>query len=206
MGVILKCGAVFLHVPKTGGCWVEEALRVTGQWHRHLPHRHADMTGSCTTKNLKSSGPDIGSATAALACRRNRCWRNLPVLLCARSAEMVRIVVAFMESKNWRRWGLQGFANAWHPNSVLNGLGSDDFNQFIRNTVRARPGYVTELFSRYTDERIDFIGRQESLVDDFITVLHELNVTFDEQQVRELAPVNVSKTPKAQRSVEPATS
>ncbi len=44
MGVLLKCGAVFLHVPKTGGSWVEKALDAIGQTHRRLCYKHADMT------------------------------------------------------------------------------------------------------------------------------------------------------------------
>src|SRR5262249_44912201 len=54
----------------------------------------------------------------------------------------------------------------------------------------------TELYSRYTEERIDFIGRQENLVEDLLHVLRHLNVTFDEQIIRDLAPENVSPTPK----------
>jgi hypothetical protein len=197
MGVLLKCGAVFLHIPKTGGRWVEEALKATGQTHRQLFHRHADMARVMHLKKFEKfrlkqwlrdrllgipEQPMLG-ATYRFCFVRNPLkwyeswWR-------------------YMENKNWKRWGCQGFAESWHPNSSLNGLGNHDFNQFIRNVVRARPGYVTELYSRYTDERIDFIGKQESLVDDFIHVLKHLNVPFDEQQVRELAPVNVSPTPK----------
>jgi hypothetical protein len=204
MGVILKCGAVFLHVPKTGGCWVEEALRVSGQFYRPLPHRHADMTRVMHYKKFEKFRPrhwvrDRRAGMPAepmLGATYRFCFVRNPL-------KWYESWWRFMESKNWKRWGLQGFANAWHPNSVLNGLGSEDFNQFVRNVARIRPGYVTELYSRYTDERIDFIGRQESLVNDFITVLHELNVTFDEQQIRELAPVNVSKTPKARVQWDP---
>lgn len=197
MGVILKCGAVFLHIPKTGGCWVEEALRVCGQVHRHLPHRHADMTRVMHYKKFQKLRPRfwirdrrIGMPESPMLGATYRfCFVRNPL-------RWYESWWRFMEGKQWKRWGVQGFANAWHPNSVLNGLGSHDFNEFVRNVVRVRPGYVTELYSRYTDERIDFIGRQESLVDDFVHVLQELNVSFDEQQIRELAPVNVSATPK----------
>ncbi len=58
--------------------------------------------------------------------------------------------------------------------------------------MRSRPGYVTELYSRYTEERIDFIGKQETLVDDFVYVMKQLNVDFDEEKARNLPRENVS--------------
>src|SRR5262249_20799616 len=57
VGVILKCGAVFLHIPKTGGSWVEQALRACGQVHRFLPHRHADMTRVMHYKKFQKFRP-----------------------------------------------------------------------------------------------------------------------------------------------------
>jgi hypothetical protein len=197
MGVILKSGAVFLHIPKTGGCWIEDAITAIGQTHRRLSHRHADMTRVMHYKKLEPFRPRrwlrdrrIGlSAGPRLGANYRFCFVRHPL-------KWYESWWRYMESMNWNRWGAQGFAEAWHPNAALNGLGSPDFNEFVSNVVRVRPGYVTELYSRYTDERIDFIGKQESLVDDFIHVLNELNISFDEQQVRELAPVNVSQTPK----------
>jgi hypothetical protein len=197
MGVIMKSGAVFLHIPKTGGCWVEEALRVADQFYRVLPHRHADMTRVMHYRKFEKFRPRkwvrdrrIGlPGSPMLGANYRFCFVRHPL-------KWYESWWRFMENRKWNRWGAQGFADAWHPNSVLNGLGSPDFNEFVYNVVTARPGYVTELYSRYTDERIDFVGKQESLVDDFIFVLNELNVSFDEQQIRDLAPVNVSKTSK----------
>src|SRR5262245_41490451 len=100
-----------------------------------------------------------------------------------------------MDGNMWNYWGRVGSAVDWLPNSPLNGLGDPYFNQFVRNVVRVRPGYVTELYSRYTDEGIDFIGRQENLVEDLIDVLRLLDVSFDEQIIRDLVPENVSHAP-----------
>jgi hypothetical protein len=204
MGVFLKCGAVFLHIPKTGGCWIEEALKVTGQTHRGMFHRHADMT-----RVMHHTKFEKFRLRGWIRDRRAGIPKQ-PMLGGTFRFSFVRHPLKwyeswwrFMESRNWNRWGTQGFASGWHPNSVLNGLGSHDFNEFIRNVVRTRPGYVTELYSRYTDERIDFVGKQESLVDDFISVLRQLNVSFDEEQIRQLAPVNVSRTPRERLEWDP---
>ncbi|GAG19660.1 unnamed protein product, partial [marine sediment metagenome] len=80
----------------------------------------------------------------------------------------------------------------WHPNSMLNGLGDDDFNQFVRNVTKKRPGYVTELYGWYTKTGIHFVGKQEDLVDGLIKVLRVLNLNFDEDFVRNFEPQNTS--------------
>ena len=56
-----------------------------------------------------------------------------------------------------------------------------------------RPGFVTELFSMNAQPQTRFVGKQENLVDDLITVLRQLEVDFDEDRVRDLKPVNTSE-------------
>jgi len=198
MGVMLKCGAVFLHIPKTGGSWVEKALKAIGQTERLLYHRHADMTRVMNYAKLEPPPKRKGLARwfkyrgharpASMTTPFRFCFVRHPL-------QWYESWWRYMEGKMWKHWGREGSADDWHPSSPLNGLGDPDFNQFVRNVARARPGYVTELYSRYTDEAIDFIGRQENLVEDLIEVLRVLDVSFNEQIIRNLAPENVSRTP-----------
>ena len=101
----------------------------------------------------------------------------------------------YMKGRGWNDWGTQNSADDWHPNSVLNGQGSDDFNTFIRNVIRARPGYVSELYFSFTKPGISYIGKTESLTDDITTVLEALGLPFDRESVRRTPKANVSKTP-----------
>jgi len=80
----------------------------------------------------------------------------------------------------------------WHPNAVLNGLGSEDFNEFVWNVTRERPGYVTELYYSFVGSNVAFVGRMETLVDDLISVLSQQGVAFDENQIRNLDKVNTT--------------
>ena len=43
MSVLLKGGAVFLHIPKTGGSWVHKVLKDTGLSVGSFDHKHADF-------------------------------------------------------------------------------------------------------------------------------------------------------------------
>jgi|GEM_PF-4738867 len=51
------------------------------------------------------------------------------------------------------------------------------------------------MYDSYTVPGINFVGRQEQLVEHLLAVLRVLNVNFDEDRIRNLAPANVSRTP-----------
>lgn len=99
-----------------------------------------------------------------------------------------------MCSLNWKHWGVKGRYDAqWHPNAVLNDLGSPSFNTFIENVLNTCPGYVSELFFSFTKPGISFIGKTENLVADMRTALSLSGLTPDENALR-LPPNNSSTT------------
>ena len=97
-----------------------------------------------------------------------------------------------MQGENWNDWGVQNSSSNWHPNSVLNGLGSPDFNEFVRNVIEARPGYVSELLFAFTKPGISFIGKTENLRSDLRYVLDQLNLKYDVATIDGLEKKNVS--------------
>jgi hypothetical protein len=180
MALLLRGGSVFLHIPKTGGSWVTEVLEREGLIRRRFAHEHA--------------GIDL-----ALTWLSRRRWLNRqPSMFC-----FVRHPLAWYESYYsymsnpdvaWRSWGrsASGPGRKWHPNFMLNGCGAPEFNEFVRNVIRRRPGYVSELFGWYDKPPILFVGRQENLANDLATALRLCGAEFDEEAVRSAAPVNVS--------------
>jgi hypothetical protein len=48
------------------------------------------------------------------------------------------------------------------------------------------------MYGWYTKRHVDFIGRQENLVDDLIEVLSIMNIKFDEDYIRNRQKVGVS--------------
>ena len=98
-----------------------------------------------------------------------------------------------MKTVKWRDFGKSNSASQWHPNSVLNGLGSTDFNEFIWNVIKKRPGYVSELFMSYTKSGIDFIGRTETLHQDMLDVLTLLNLEVDSSKILGAPKVHESR-------------
>jgi hypothetical protein len=188
MALLLKNGAVFLHIPKTGGNWVSKVLQGLNLVDRKLAHKHADIDHFFAPHGRKIH---LKRLAQELFFPRKK-----PYMFC-----FVRNPLSWYESwfnymsqpsRKWCYWGDERNISNWHPNALLNGLGNPDFNQFVRNVIHKRPGYVTELFGWYTKPQMDFIGRQEQLVDDFIKVLEIMNVDFDEDFVRNHEKVGVS--------------
>lgn len=202
MALVLKNGAVFLHIPKTGGNWVTKALHENGLIKGVIPGRkHLDVD-RVLARLSHGMIPTFKYYTLRSIGKRPK----KPFIFC-----FVRHPFSWYESwfkymsqssRQWHDWGNEKECRVWrwHPNSVLNGLGAPDFNQFVRNVVRKRPGYVTELYGWYTKPQVDFIGKQENLGEDLIRVLKILDLKFDEDYLRSLPAFGAS--PKLKKQIE----
>lgn len=199
MAIILKGGAVFLHLPKTGGSWVSQVLRECGLVHRELrkPHKHLDAE-----RVLRAYPAGLCNRFGRIASRRlpRAAEPELPFMFC-----FVRHPVRWYESwykyashpqVGWKSFGRAGDPAAWHPNAMLNGLGADEFPEFVRRVIEGRPGYVSEMYSWYDRPGVRFVGRQERLSDDLVEVLRILDLDFDEELIRSFKPLHVSPPPR----------
>lgn len=73
---------------------------------------------------------------------------------------------------------------------MLNGLGSSDFNEFVFNVNRKRPGFVTELFGWYARPSTQFVGKLENLAVDLRKVLLSMKVDVDLSYLKQLPHIN----------------
>jgi hypothetical protein len=202
MAIRLIDGSEFLHIPKTGGTWVANVLGKLGIIDRHVGHKHA-------TYDFNLFGDRLGNArqlaTECVSMAVSRTWERLRGKSggSERSSRFRFCFVRhpltwyeswwkYMSARGWSNWGEANSARFWHPNSLLNGLGSDDFNTFVRNVIQARPGYVTSLYYAYAQPGISFIGKMENLTDDTIFVLEHLGLNVDRSLVTGHGRVNES--------------
>jgi hypothetical protein len=170
MALILKNGALFLHIPKTGGTWVTKVLREGGLLRCSIGHRHANLD------HLLAPGWQGLGRKLEWCWKRSRYLRThpRPFTFC-----FVRHPLDWYESfylyknqpsLNWERDGDLDNFHRWHPNAVLNGLGEGkEFNEFVTAVMDRAPGYVSALFSHYTFRPCDFVGKQENLREDLVT-------------------------------------
>lgn len=193
MALILKGGAIFLHIPKTGGSWITKVLHESGLIAGKIGHKHADIDHLFSPNSNNRSRMIQYNVKRLLGI-----YPKNPFLFC-----FVRHPLSWYESwfkymsqpdQQWRHWGNEHDLRQWHPNAILNGLGDPDFNQFVRNVIHKRAGYVTEMYSRYTAPHINFIGKLENLHHDLIQVLNQLQLNFDENLIRNHSPVNKSNS------------
>ncbi len=202
MTIRLIDGTEFLHIPKTGGNWVTKILEDNNLIDRHLGCNMHDDYDRVLCGDRLGSGKDLLRECGRMFVRKVRrtlLRRKDPISKPFRFC-FVRHPLSWYESwwkymsgLGWNDWGIQNSADGWHPNSMLNGLGSDDFNEFIRNVIQARPGYVSELFFSYTKPGISFIGKNENLRDDLLKVFDHLGFSIDSNSVKNSDMVNVSK-------------
>lgn len=205
MAIRLIDGSEFLHIPKTGGSWITRVLEENHLVAQKVRHKHVNY-------DLNLFGDRMGNGRQLMGfCSRlvaNKIIRTLGLSLegpdavpCFRFC-FVRHPLSwyeswwrYMKARGWNDWGQQNSARYWDPNSMLNGLGSDDFNAFVENVIHVRPGYVSELFYSYTKPGISFIGKTENLREDTFFVLNKLGFSISSVSLNQLEKVNASKTP-----------
>jgi hypothetical protein len=197
MALLLKSGAVFIHIPKTGGNWVTSILTKMGVVDREVGDKHSDFARTYHALHQLENHSwveRLKGAKVTLQAPRDTFYFSF-----------VRNPLKWYESwfkymnqasRSWCDWGTRGNPSDWHPNSPLNGTGSIDFSEFLGRALSTRYGFVTEMFFAATPEYVNFVGRQENIRADLIEALTLANENFDEALIMESAPVGVSKPEK----------
>jgi hypothetical protein len=210
MAVILKNGALFLHIPKTGGTWVTRVLREARLLRSSIGHRHANLD------HLLAPGWQGLGRRIEWIWKRGLLLRThpRPFTFC-----FVRHPLDWYESYYryksqpaiaWERDGERDNFHRWHPNAVLNGLGQGpegeprEFNDFVSEAMDRFPGYVSALYAHYTFRPVDFVGRQESLRDDLVEVLGRMGCDFDPALIQGRERINRSRAPEERLEWDPA--
>jgi hypothetical protein len=163
----------FLHVPKTGGVWVSEALAAAGV--RVTP--------------LRRTQGGIGSDHAALR-------------VTADYADRFTLAYIRHPLDWWRSLWAYRMRTGWLKDHLIDTAArSDEFDEFISLVIERLPGHYGERAALYIGEPespISHIGRFESLADDLVSALALAGEEFDEPALRAHPPVNTndySRTP-----------
>jgi hypothetical protein len=147
MPTFLTDKMVFIHVPKTGGTWVTQAVQAAGVTpygpdplgdQHYSAHGHAD---------LADAGAD-GRLSVAFVRHPLDWWRSY--------------------------WGHRMRAG-WESDHAIDSVAaSDDFNEFVERVVEHHPGHfdgIVERFVGYPTPVVDFVGRFEHLLQDTFRAL-----------------------------------
>ncbi len=95
-------------------------------------------------------------------------------------------------------WKYKFKTNHWNPYRTLDAqCQADTFHKFLDNVIEKCPGFYSDFLIQYVGKEsdpIDFIGKQENLVEDFLEAMSisgEHCVPKFEEIVRNSAPINV---------------
>ena len=202
MTIRLVDGSEFLHIPKTGGTWVESVLRENGLVASRYGHEHADFDRNLfqsafyARDHLKAAASMVRSRLSGSDASQSDEKSVFRFCFVRNPLSWYESWWKFMNGQDWHQWGTVNSRSRWHPNAILNGLGSEDFNTFVRNVIRTRPGYVSELMFAYTKPGMTLIGRTECLRRDLARVLDRLGLPYDAALLEQKPDMLVSAPPR----------
>jgi len=169
--------ALFLHIPKCGGFWVEQALIGTGVPIQFI--RHPDDPSSNDRHALIDHCP---YAHYVFVVERDVCsWYE-----------------SFWKytANRTHSWD----SRPWHPIYPLLQCKHADFNEFIMRCVKYQPGFLSRLYQRYETHgdgrRIAGLVKMNlhCIVTDMERALHSIGVRIDRSVLQAIPRQNRSKS------------
>jgi hypothetical protein len=159
---------VLLHIPKTGGVFIKNALVACGIRHELVGNQHDHFPRLLDAKPISFFADKLVYT-------------------------FVRHPITWYQSR-WSfrvKYGWQ----AIHPLDF--NCASNNFHVFVDKVLQFKPdGWCAHLFDDYIKNgcrNLDFIGKTENLVNDFLHVMRRAGEQIDEDRVRNLPLINDSR-------------
>lgn len=167
--------AIFFHVPKTGGRFIEQYLRskVTVQ---QIGARHSTMF---------SSGPKVYD-------------KNFMFMFIREPSDWYRSYwdMKMRDKLNGENWYYLEKHLPWHPCWEIDPYcGSNDLDTFVENCGKLN-GYLNRMYQQFIGQgrlRVDVICDYSCFVDEFSDVLKILEINHDKDKLAKLPRVNQAK-------------
>lgn len=182
MATILNKGEVFVHVPKAGGTFIRRALD-----HLRITQRHLEDDSSHRTTRVLKEHLNWGGNYPFIFCfvRHPLTWyESYYKFMCKR-----RLDVSSYPSFKHKNYPLLILENLLIQLKTRDAL---SFDNFIKKVLQERPGFVSELYACYDTFECSFVGKQENLRKDLITVLKSRKYKFNSSEIINFGTINKS--------------
>lgn len=156
MAFTVKGGAVFVHVPRTGGTFVTKVLREL--------HVAGEPIG------LKHDCPGVVPFDMGVS----------HFVFVRHPYELMKSTYGWLIAKRWGPWPKEKEGRWWHPWSEIT-KGCDEvkgsFSRWLQWVLEERTGYVTRLYSKFAGWPCSVVGKTESLEHDLVNMLGMVGVS-----------------------------
>ena len=170
LAVLIARKALFLHVPKTGGLFIQNFVKGKQVGYRHS---HINLIGT----------------VAYDSSIFKFCFIRPPDQWYQSYWQMN------MKMKPEAPWSFHEPHLLFHPNWEIDPeCGSDDLNTFVRNCAGLN-GYLVKMYKQYIESngaKVDFVGRTETLRKDLSTVLDHIGVKHNKARLKKMPKLNQS--------------
>ena len=173
--LITKHRLFFLHIPRTGGTWICQALkflntRISRRFNKRPVHSNKKLVSKhFLLQHLLRE--EFGRWDTSFAFVRHPINYYEPVW-------------SWLLRAGKRRTGMNRFS--WHPFDIPYVNWNDDFNVWMKLMLSNNPGWVSHLFDMYVGpeggEFVDYIGRTENLIDDFQKIIRNFGLASSDIQ------------------------
>lgn len=168
--------ALFVHIPKTAGCWVHTVIDAL-----KIPHRRARARdGYCPHFPAYACADefDVAFSFVRHPVEWYRSWWKYQV-------------------GRWRRFT----PHLWHPQKPLYDIQHLDFNRWVDAVVAEEPGYVSRMYEWFLGPPGSpwpkiHVGRQEHVEADLTAMFRTVGVDCPDIKDLGVARTNVSRGPE----------
>ena len=202
--------SIFYHIPKTGGTWVRRVIAETSIPSNEIVERSHFIKFRKLCQEKPSKNPFKRNAVPTLPTGVST-W-----LL----ASIEHVTPHFVEANGrfqfaFVRHPLSLYQSFWRykmtegwdmHNALESKVARNTFAGFVEAMLTEEPGWLSKKYRSYTTvgtrkdpQDIDFIGKQEHLVEDLITALTLAGEEFDPAIIRNHPPVNVTRKKRSEK-------
>jgi len=179
--------SITYHIPKTGGSWVRVAIRNSGLVYNRSK-RYGMTHPSCwhTEHSTPNDAINFKGLFSSCFVRHPIEWHKSFWCYIYRRRSKVKSQQTLVDDKAYALY----MHNSRDP---IEQCWEQSYEKYLINVIERFPsGFLNKLYMQFTPF-VDFVGRQENLVDDLIYALNFAGENFDEYAIIDTKPINITK-------------